>query len=822
MQFFAHSKHNNDGRPVPKGEWEPLFTPFGGDPQTQCQGGKGSFCPKCEELDPRHGHLNKVAHLASQFAEKLDLGLHGFTAGLLHDFGKYSKQFQDYISPDSLISMGGDHSTAGASFTRTQLHKTDPTSSYLMSICIACHHTGLIDLLCPNGKNGYTSRFTDEKSLTVPIKQFIKELQFPNSSEFKPEIEHLKSNLKRNAGTPFEMGLVTKFFFSCLIDADRTATIAFIEGKTEPPTRNWKELLRRFHLKCQTEHKFDTELNITRSQISDHCFKQAESKPQGIYKLSLPTGSGKTLTSLRYALKHAELHKLEQIIFVVPYTTILEQNAQEARDYLEDNDFVVLEHHSNLSNETRELKKTEDFDPYEKFSENWDAPVIFTTMVQFMNALYQDGTKSVRRLHRLSKSIIVFDEIQTLPLKLTHLFNRAANFLSEYGKSTLVLCTATQPSIDQLPTDSTESLRLADYPNLITAEDYPAKVFDRYVMKNLGKIHLSELAQQLISSAVSDDHVLVVLNTKDSAKTLFQLVNNHIADQTKDIKIIFLSTDLCPLHRKERIEELTKCSSWDSKQKIICISTNLIEAGVDLDFSHVYRASCPLDSLIQSAGRCNRHNKRKKQGEVFHFELIEETLSTHLKQIATGASITRSLLRDFTDKPIKLTDRNKDDYFRQLYKTVANQITHNPLSYPVRIPATKTDDTLMSLLGTNTHSKKNSSHLPQKGFCQSFKTAGQLFEVIPSGTFSLLVPYKEGKSLIKTIRNTSAWELKWSIVREAQAYTISIYRYQFEALEKLDAIETLSEEKKIYALHESNYDTQNHTGLAPKKVFLTV
>jgi len=814
MMHYAHTKNNPDGTPAPEKEWEPLFS-------EDCETLKGGKCEKCKALDPQHGHLNKVAYLCSQFATKLNLRSHGYTAGLLHDLGKYSQQFQDYINPCSSVAKGGDHSTAGAAWIRQELHYSVPISSYVISISIACHHSGLINLLHPDGQNGYATRFSDETVFLSPILQHIRKFQFNEESDLNAEIVRLKAQLKQLKATPFEMGLFTKLFFSCLIDADRTATIAFTEGKTTAPPRNWKTLLQRFHHKCDTNHKSDTKLNKVRSEISDHCLKQA-TNTQGIYKLALPTGSGKTLTSLRYALKHAESHDLEQIIFVVPYTTILEQNAQEARDYLEDDDFVVLEHHSNLSNETRNLKNSEDLDPHEKFSENWDAPVIFTTMVQFMNAFYQDGTRSVRRLHRLAKSVIIFDEIQTLPTKLTHLFNRAANFLSEYGQSTLVLCTATQPRIDQLPSDSAESLRLADYPNLITGSDYPVNVFDRYSMLNLGKTHISDLARQLVSAADADNHVLAVMNTKDSAKTLFQLVHDYTSNEAREIIIFFLSTDLCPSHRKKRIKELTKLSSHSSTQKVICISTNLIEAGVDLDFSHVYRSSCPLDSLIQAAGRCNRHNKRKQKGKVYHFELIEETLSTPLKHIATGATITRNILRIFEDKPIQLTDAHKDDYFHQLYKAVSNQTIHNPLSYPVKIPSTKEDDTLLSLLGANTRSKKSSIATPHKGFCQSFKTAGQLFEVIPSGTISLLIPYEEGKTLIDTIRNTSPWDLKWSIIRQAQAFMISIYHYQFEELDKLCAIETLDEEKKIYALHESNYDTENHTGLTPKQVCLTL
>lgn len=822
MEFYAHTHPDFPEAKDAEDHWELLFTPFG-EGNGECRGYPD--CEACESMDPKHGHLNKVAWWTAKFAEKIGFKHHGFLAGSLHDFGKYSLKFQEYLKGQE--STGGDHSTAGAVLLQQSPPETrKPSRSYtLLSIVIASHHSGLFDLLRIDGRDGIFDRFDDTQDLFENIRDHEITISLQDRRSLKNEWDNLAVFLKTH--TPFELGLLLKFFFSCLIDADRTATIAFKEGFRIAPDRDWPLLLARFNQKASEKLKCDSDLNLVRSEISELSFRQA-SREQGMFRLSLPTGSGKTLTSLRFALKHAERHNLDQIIYVVPFTTILDQNAQDARDFLErDDDFIVLEHHSNLSDEIRSQKKEGDYDPNGKLAENWDAPVIFTTMVQFLNALYKGGTKPVRRLHRLSNSIIIFDEVQSLPLKVTHLFNRAANFLTEYCKSTILLCTATQPILHDLPSHPKESLRLSHMPDLILSSDYNCKIFERYELFDLRKggrkLTYDQLAELAVEKAKSERHILIIVNTKRDAQVLYQRVSKLVEFCGFNVELYFLSTDLCPAHRKDRIKELLNYTHFDSPKFVICISTNLVEAGVDLDFAVVFRAVAPLDSILQAAGRCNRHNKRPQKGQVYVVAIAEELLGRHLKFIEDGAAIAGDILNSIpADSAIKISDSLVDDYFSKLYSRKQNA---DQMRYPVTIKETEEDDTLINLLSSNLKSlrnrDKNPGHKnhgsPVNGLLQAFKTAGELFEVIPGGTVSILVPYSKGKDFIKKIRNTPTEHLKWSFLREAQSFSITVYRYQFEELQEFNAIELLDEDKNVYSLHESNYDLKDHLGLLPKK-----
>ncbi|MBD3305300.1 CRISPR-associated endonuclease Cas3'', partial [candidate division KSB3 bacterium] len=427
-------------------------------------------------------HLKQTAELAKTHAEKIDLPLMGELCGLLHDLGKYSEEFQKYIrsaagliNPDAeeFVDAKGkkgkiDHSTAGAQLVwenGSQKNLLEIFLRQLPALCIASHHSGLLDCIKPDdGVDRFSKRMEKDDQTThlsevrnkidTEILQRIEDLiQSPEiRAELKAQAQKvLKTEPINHMIRDFRHGMLARFLFSCLIDADRTDTIDFvkpelIEEKWKGEYLDWEALIEALESRI-AEFKVKNEVNKLRTEISSTCqhFGQRE---KGLYSLTVPTGGGKTLASLRFALHHAQKNKMSRIIYVVPYTSIIDQNADEVRKIFKElsqtaGKEIVLEHHSNLAPE----KET----PQGRLiAENWDARIIYTTAVQFLEALFGSGTRGVRRMHQLANAVIVFDEIQTLPVRIVHLFNNAINFLIDLCGSTVVFCTATQPCLDKV------------------------------------------------------------------------------------------------------------------------------------------------------------------------------------------------------------------------------------------------------------------------------------------------------------------------------------------------------------------------------------
>jgi CRISPR-associated endonuclease/helicase Cas3 len=421
-------------------------------------------------------HLYEVKSIAGDLADKIGQKEAGKLIGLLHDFGKYSKAFQDYLgSATGLINPDGDadyvdakglkgkidHSSAGAQWIWQRLKgygEQGKLCAQILSLCIASHHSGLIDCLKVEGGNDFIRRMDKPDEQT-----HLQECLINASTELLQKAESIAGRdllvvMLQSLGKVFAqeqhrqtlsetiryfyLGLWTRFLFSCLIDADRINSADFEQPENEQHRQqkpvDWQIAIDRAE-SFFDELKPEKPIDHIRQKISQQCLDRAND-PQGIYTLTVPTGGGKTYASLRYALHHAKKHQLDRTIYVIPFTSIIEQNAQAIREVLECSKDVhpwVLEHHSNLEpeNQTWQSKLT---------SENWDAPIVLTTMVQFLEVLFSGGTRSVRRMHQLANSLIIFDEIQTLPIKCVHLFCNALNFLVEHAHTSALLCTATQ------------------------------------------------------------------------------------------------------------------------------------------------------------------------------------------------------------------------------------------------------------------------------------------------------------------------------------------------------------------------------------------
>ncbi|MEA4909139.1 MAG: CRISPR-associated endonuclease Cas3'' [Anaerolineaceae bacterium] len=491
---------------------------------------------KDRETQSLTNHLCETSDLARQFADKIGLKEIGEITGLLHDLGKACEEFQNYlgsatglIDPDQdeyidVSSKKGeiDHSSAGAQLIYKHFYNKGfegIITAQILALCIASHHSGLIDCIAPDGEDKFTKRInkSDEKThlqeavsnLDDTVTQKIDKV-ISNDIERKI-VEKLESLIEPNDSKEtlaFKYGLLIRFLLSCLLDADRLSTADFEDpyktskrnyGKYQP----WKKLIQRLDKKInEFEHKkLKNEVDKIRSQVSQDCL-QFSTKPKGIYQLTVPTGGGKTLASLRFALNHAAHYKMDRIFYIVPYTSIIDQNADQIRNILEDKgpngqflDKVVLEHHSNLTPEKESYRQN-------LLSENWDAPIVFTTQVQFLESLFSAGTRGARRMHQLANSVIIFDEIQTLPIRCVHMFNVAIRFLVHDCGSTVVLCTATQPLLDKIE-PAHRAISIKTDQKIISNEDdlydklRRVNVLDRRKVGGWNENEISELVKQV-------------------------------------------------------------------------------------------------------------------------------------------------------------------------------------------------------------------------------------------------------------------------------------------------------------------------------------
>ncbi|MEH7558584.1 CRISPR-associated endonuclease Cas3'', partial [Priestia megaterium] len=404
---------------------------------------------KDKQIQTVEEHLLQVRNLAESYGEKINIKHLTGLAGVLHDLGKYTDTFRTYIveavnNPNSLPRRGSvDHSTAGGQLLYTLFHEKDIVRNQalvaeIVGNAIISHHSYPQDFLDPNLESKYLYRVRDKTAKELDEFEMTKQQFFENvmsEIDFYRYVDQAAAELESFLqqapleNTEEKLMFLTKFIFSALIDADRTNTRLFEENKVAEEDINHETLFTMYYERLMNKiNSFpcNTSINQLRAEMSDQCDKFAE-KPSGVYTLSIPTGGGKTLASLRYALKHAKLYNKKHIIYVVPYTTIIEQNAAEIRKVLMD-DVNILEHHSNVIEDLDDNDENQDgiMSMHQKLKlakDNWDSPIILTTMVQFLNTFYAKGNRNTRRLHNLSESVIIFDEVQKVPISCVSLFN---------------------------------------------------------------------------------------------------------------------------------------------------------------------------------------------------------------------------------------------------------------------------------------------------------------------------------------------------------------------------------------------------------------
>lgn len=567
--------------------------------------------------------------------------------------------------------------------------------------------------------------------------------------------------------------------------------------------RSYDKLMATIHSFEQAEDA-DHPINRLRSEMSAQC-KTYALLESGIRTLSIPTGGGKTLASLRYALKHALAKQKERIIYIVPFTTIIEQNAKEIREILQEDD-MILEHHSNVIEDIK--PESEEYNAHkEKIKlarDHWDRPIIFTTMVQFLNVFYAKGTRNARRLHQLANAVLIFDEVQAVPIKCISLFNAALNFLNTLGHSSILLCTATQPALSYVK----NKLHLPQEAEIIANLNQVGKNFKRVELVDrttpLGW-DAEELADFVDGNLEEVKSVLVILNTKSAVRKLFTALQSKFSSDS-DVLLFHLSTNMCAAHRKAKLEEVKealKNSTLENGKKVICVSTQLIEAGVNISFECVIRSLAGLDSIAQAAGRCNRHGKDPIR-KVYIIRSADETL-TSLPEIRIGADNTQRVLVDFNENPVcfghdLLSAAAMRVYFEYYYKQIENELNYY-------IP--KLDKHMFDLLNKNKdyheYYKKKLNQNPEILSRPAFATAEQHFEAISNATTAVIVPYNdEARKLILDLNGDLDISELGELLHKSQQYVVNLYAPELKKLDKAGDVYPLFN-GSVLALRETAY-----------------
>lgn len=673
-----------------------------------------------KDWQPLEEHLRNVAEMAADFARPFGGEEWAGLLGECHDVGKGTLPWQAYLRhangiADEFAQYYQGHPTHALSGAQ-HLSECAPQAGKLLAYCCAGHHGGL-----PNWHD------CGDAALQARLSKALTKLAIPLPSVELPHALPLAVQDGDRFG--FQLQFFVRMLFSCLVDADYLDTEATMDKNrtnSRPLSLPLKVLARRFwaefnHLR-ENADPAAAKVNEQREAVLRDCLKKAIKQP-GFFSLTVPTGGGKTLASLAFALEHAAKHpRMRRIIYVIPFTSIIEQNAKVFRDVLGDD--AVLEHHCNFVPDDTDWQTR-------LASENWDAPVVVTTNVQFFNSFYANKSSRSRKLHNVTNSIVIFDEVQAIPIeKLKPCIEVIKELSLNYGV-TSVLCTATQPALEY--TDSFEcGLRgvveiVSDVPTLFSA------------LKRTEEVFVGELTTQDVADCLADqEQVLCIVNTRQQALDIFEALPDSEAN-------IHLSALMYPSHRTGVLEEVRR----RLKDELPCrvVSTQLIEAGVDVDFPCVYRAATGIDSIAQAAGRCNRNGLSDTPRRVFVFQFPEEFRCGFFKQAAQSAA---KLFDRFTGK--MTAPECVREYFADFFWKNEQRMD------------------AAGILAICTRA--------QRGDIQ-FKDIAE-FQMIESATIPIVVALEQ--SAVQLVRSLAFAPRKGRILRKLQQYTVQVYSYQFDDL----------------------------------------
>lgn len=632
-----------------------------------------------ERIQTLEDHLEGTAKLAEEFGLPLHLGKECYLLGKNHDIGKYTHRFQEYIR--GVRNSGGDHSTAGAQFLWS--HKKELQAlAVIGAFCISGHHSGLPDRGAPTNNQG-------ESTFWGRMKKILEDKLLVMSHAYL-DSPYENRNLTRFGTLPEDWMMLIRMMFSCLVDADFLDTEHFMSG--EVPRGQFPdihELHERFFssLKKKGYLSPKSEINKKRYEILSACIEKGKGSA-GIYSLTVPTGGGKTISAFAFAMNQAEFQRKRRIIYIIPYLSIIEQTSEVLKDFLGTD--AVLESHSNVTYDD----DSDDGKKMKLASENWDAPVIVTTSEQFWESLYSNRTSKCRKLHNLTDSVLILDEAQMLPLNFLKPCLEGLEELIRYYGCTAILCSATQPELGKYmkmkPIEIMEHI-----PELY-------QFFQRVTYRWEDEKNYDEIADALCSHR----QALCVASTKKEAYEFFSRLSCNKKES------FYLSTNLCPAHRKKVITEIKRRLKADLPCHVV--STSIISVGVDLDFPVVYLEYSGLDSLIQGAGRCNREGKHSAETSVAHVFWTEKSKKSRF--MGKEKSVTDMIHRIFSDEKIS-TPEAIASYYKNWY--------------------------------LNNEGNMDTKYIIENSKSMKFRQIGQDFKLIPDNKKSIFIPFDDNARAIQ-------------------------------------------------------------------------
>ena len=730
--YYAHSAQDKLGNLLPYEHWQTL-----------------------------QSHLVNVGEMAAEFAQVFGAQEIACQTGKLHDLGKYSEAFDRRLHGGPSV----DHATAGA---KIAVERWGNVIGKLMAFCIAGHHAGLA-----NGNGEGDNRRTLKQRLALQFGADIPALDNLWQQEIKLPQNLPAPPLKADAHHPFfSYAFFTRMLYSCLVDADYLDTEAFylkLENKASERggypdlntlQHNFNQFINDFRRRIaqapeQTEaEKRNAALNRLRSEILEHAVEQA-AQPQGLFTLTVPTGGGKTFTSMAFALEHAKQHGMRRVIYVIPFTSIIEQNAAEFRKaFGELGEQAVLEHHSTFDDGKLQNEATKD--KLRLASENWDAPIVVTTAVQFFESLFADRSSRCRKLHNIAGSVIILDEAQMLPLNLLLPIMQAIKELAQNYRCSIVMCTATQPAVQA------ENGFYRGFENVREIAPKPTALFNklrRTTMQHIG----TQTDADLLAKLGEHPQMLVIVNNRRHARSLY--------DQAKHLDGTFhLTTLMCAKHRSQKLDEIR--GRLKNGEPCRVIATSLIEAGVDVDFPLVMRAEAGLDSVAQAAGRCNREGKRPSENSFVWIFAPEEQWKAP-PELATQAAVMRLTADSFSDD--LLSTQAVAAYFAELYQLKGSELDNK------------------KILKMHNDTGQNLDF--------PFQTIADKFRMIESHMQPLIIPFDvDAENLISSLHHA---DHIGGLLRKLQPYTVQIPEKALAALYKAGRIEPINEKnfgKQFYTL----------------------
>lgn len=685
-------------------------------------------------------HLDNVAQLARLSANKFNSEELAYIIGLLHDVGKYTEIFQRRLSGANQTT---DHAIIGAKILKNYTKNADfNLLSTLLSYTIAGHHTGL-----PN--HGSTANDTGtlvgRLAKNMPnYSAWQEEIYLQELTELLQYIPHLKIPHKLPS---FSYSFWVRMLFSCLVDADFLDTEEFCDSEKAKLRQKsnfnytYADKLHNFINEKSINSK-QTSINTARKKIYDLCLQKAHEE-QGAYSLTVPTGGGKTLSSMAFALEHIKKYQLDRVIYVIPYTSIIEQTAQVFREIFGNDG--ILEHHCNFvfDEENKDMSSLS----LKLATENWESEIILTTAVQFFESLYAHKSSRCRKLHNIVNSVVIMDEAQMIPLPLLNPTILAIRELIANYKTSFLFCTATQPALSMLTIEqSGKKLLQYGFPKNeikeIIPKEYLLEMFDLFKRTKIvdnGVLSLNKIASLLNT----ENQALCIVNSRKQAQKVFQSFS--------DIEGVFhLSTYMYPKHRKDVLETIRK--RLTNKEKCIVISTSLIECGVDISFPLVLRAYSGLDSIAQASGRCNREGELP-QGNVILFD-FEQELTSRDSSLQRRIAMAKNTYQKFEEK--LFYPEAIEDYFYNLY------------AYE-------------DIDASNIIREFKENKIPHF----NFKTISEEFCFIKNNQKPVLVApqaYKEKELFQKHLEQIKFSGINKNLRQYFQQYTVQIYEHELKAL----------------------------------------